>query len=110
MDSMAETIKGFNKLRLQSTINNSADDHLNQNIAKSDPKSDPLVDIHTSDRKKGKIKDTDTAKGNYLHKLLMNREIPAIIQGFIPPVNQMTADWVATSGRVLHAVCAVLHK
>ena len=109
-ESLAETIKGFNKLTLQSTINDSAYDHSNKNVAESDPESDPLVDTHTSDGKKRKITDTDTTKGNSPHKLLTNREIPAIIQGVIPPVKQTTADGVATSGRVLHAVRAVLHK
>ena len=42
-------------------------------FAESDPKSDPLVDTHTSDGKKGKITDTDTTKGNYPHKLLTNK-------------------------------------
>ena len=41
---------------------------------------------------------------------MTNREIPVIIQGFIPPVNQTTADGVEKIGRDLHAVCAVLHK
>ena len=40
----------------------------------------------------------------------MNREIPAIVQGVIPPFNQTTAYGVATSRRALHAVCEVLHK
>ena len=49
------------------------------NVAKSDLKSDRLVYTHTSDRKKEKISDTDTTKGNYPRKLLAKREIPAII-------------------------------
>ena len=54
-DIMTETIKLFNTLTLQSTINDSADDHLYKNVAKIDPKIDTLVDTHTSDRRKGKI-------------------------------------------------------
>ena len=69
-----------------------------------------MVDTHTSDGNKEKIADTDTTKGNYTHKLLTNREIPAIIQGVILTVSQTTADGVATSGRALHAVRAVIHK
>ena len=80
------------------------------NVAKSDPKSDPLVDTHTSDKKKGKITYTDTTKVNSPHKLLTNREIPEIIQGVILPFNQTTVDGVATSGRFFRVVCAVLHK
>ena len=37
---------------LQLTINNYADDHSNKNVAKSEPKSDPLVPTQTSDEKK----------------------------------------------------------
>ena len=73
LDSLAETIKGFNRLTLDSTINDYADDHSNKNVAESDPKSDPLVDTHTSDRKKVKITDTDTTNGNSAQKLLTNR-------------------------------------
>ena len=69
-----------------------------------------MVDTHTRDKKKEKITDTDTTKGNYPLKLLTNREIPPIIQGVIPPFNQTTSDGVATSGRALHAVRVVLHK
>ena len=42
-DSLTEKIKVFNKLTLDSTINDSADDYSNKNVAKSDPKGDPLV-------------------------------------------------------------------
>ena len=51
-DSLAETIKGFKRLILQSKINNSADYHSEKNDAKSDPKSDQVVATHTSDGKK----------------------------------------------------------
>ena len=73
LGSLTEMLKGFNRLTLQSTINDSADDHYNKNVAKGDQKSDPLVDTHTSDGKKEKIADTDTTKGNSAHKLLTNR-------------------------------------
>ena len=97
-------------MTLDSTINDSVGDHSNKNDAKSDPKSDSLVATHTSDGNEGKITDTDTTKGNSVHKLFTNREITAIIQGVIPPVNQTTMDGVATSGRDLNAVREVLHK
>ena len=45
-DILAETIKGFNRLTLQSTINYSADYHSEKN----DAESDKVVDNHTSDR------------------------------------------------------------
>ena len=69
-----------------------------------------MVDTHTSGKQKGKITDTDSTKVNYPHKCLTNKEIPAIIQGVIPPVNQTNADKVATSVRVLYVLCAILHK
>ena len=53
-------LKGFNRLTLQSTINDSAYDHSNKNVAESDPESDPLVDTHTSDGNEGNIIDTET--------------------------------------------------
>ena len=37
-DSLTETIKGFNRLTLQSTINDSADDYSKKNVAESDLK------------------------------------------------------------------------
>ena len=51
-DSLAETINGFKRLTLQSTINDSADYHSDENDAESDLNSDQLVDTHTSDGKK----------------------------------------------------------
>ena len=105
-DILTETIKLFIRLTLQSTINDSVDVHSKKN----DQKSNPLVSTHTSDRNKRKMTDTDTNKGNSPHKLLTNREIPEIIQGVIPPVNQTTAYGVATNGWSLHAVHAVIHK
>ena len=62
LDSITETLKRFNILTLQSTINNSSDDHLNRNVAESDPKRDQLIDTHTSDGRRGKFTDTDTTK------------------------------------------------
>ena len=94
---MAETIKGFNGLTIQSIINNSAYYDLEEDDAESDPNSDPKVDTHTANR-------------NSPQKSLTNREIPAIIQGVIPLVNQTTSGGVATSRRGIRAVCAVLRK
>ena len=53
---------------------------------------------------------TDTTNGNSPPKLLANREVPAIIQGVIPPVHQATADGVSTCGRDLHALRTVLSE
>ena len=110
MDVLAETIKGFKVLTLQSKINDYSYYHSEEDIAERDPKSDPLVATHTSDVNKRKITDTDTTQGNSPQKSLTNREIPAIIQGLIPSVNQTTADGVATSGSALYTVCVFFHK
>ena len=97
-------------MTLDSTINDSADDYSNKNVAERDPKGYSLVSTKTSDGNESKITDTDTNKGNYPHKLFTNREIPAIVQVVIPLVDQRTADGVATSGRTFHTVCDILHK
>ena len=49
---LAEKIKGFNGLTIQSTINNSAYYDSEVDDAKNDPKIDSLVASHTSDRNK----------------------------------------------------------
>ena len=82
---------------IQSTINDSKYYDLEEYYLESDPKGDSLVSTYTTNR-------------NYLHKLLTNREIQAIIQGVIPQVNQTTAYGVATSRGALHTVLMVLHK
>ena len=110
LDIMAEKIKVFTGLTLQSKINNSTYYNSEEDVSESDPKSNPLVATNISDGNERKITDTDTIKGNSSHKLLTNREITAIIQGIIPPVNQTTSDGVETSGKALHAVRAVLDK
>ena len=51
-DILAETIKLFKGLTLQSKINDSAYYHSEEYDAESNPKSDSKVTTHTSDRKK----------------------------------------------------------
>ena len=97
MDSLAETINGFNGLEIQSTINDYLYDDSEEDDAESDPNRDPRTATYTTN-------------GNPHHTLLTNREIPAIIQVAIPPVNQTTADGVATSRGDLYAVRTVPHK
>ena len=58
---VAETLK---VLTLHSKIKDSAYYNSDKDDAESDPKSDPLVATHTSDRKKRKVTDTDTTNGN----------------------------------------------
>ena len=87
-DILAETIKRFNILTLQSTINDSVFYHSDQNDAKSDPKSDQVVANRTSDGNERKVTPTDTTKGNYPHKLLTNWLVLEIIPAVIPSVEQ----------------------
>ena len=109
-DSLTETLKGFNILKLQETISDSAYDHSDKNDARSDPKINQVVATHTSDGKKRKVIATDTTKGNSPHKLLTNQKISVIIPDVILTDNQTTADWVARSGMDFYAVRAVLNK
>ena len=62
---------------------------------KRDPSSDPNVATYSTN-------------GNYPHRLLVNSEIPTIIQCVIPLVHQATVDGVLTCGGALHAVCTFL--
>ena len=64
MDIMEETIKGFNGLTIQSTINNSAYYNSEEDDAESDPTIDQFVDTHISDGKKSKVADTNTTNKN----------------------------------------------
>ena len=48
-DIMEEIIEVFKRLTLQSTINDYVYYNSDEDAAESDPKSDPLVDTHTSD-------------------------------------------------------------
>ena len=63
----------------------------------------PLIATHTS----GGNSTTNTTNLNSQHKLLVNREIPAIVQYIIPPVHQATGDEVSTSGGDLHVLHTV---
>ena len=94
---MAETTNGFNELTIQSIINDSAYADSEEDGTESNPNSDPKVATYTTNV-------------NSPYKLLTNREIPAIVQGVISPVNQTTAGGVTTSRGYLNAVCAVFHQ
>ena len=52
LDMLAITIKGFNRLKIQSKINDSAYYNSEEEDTKSDPNSDPKVATNTSDKKK----------------------------------------------------------
>ena len=100
---MAETIKGFNGLTIQSTINDSAYYNSEEADALSGPNRDPKVDTYNSDGKKIKVTDTGTNNKNYSGKLLINRLISKIIPVAIPPVYQTITDDAAEIGETLHA-------
>ena len=55
LEILTETLKVFNRLMLQSTINDSTDDRSNKDVVERYPKIDTLVDTCTSDRKNGKL-------------------------------------------------------
>ena len=109
-DSLAETIKLFKILTLQSTINDCTDYHSDENDDESDPKSDQVAAIRTSDIRKRKVTDTDTTNIHSPHKLFINRIIPEIIPVVIPSINQTTTGGVATIGGDFHAVRTIISK
>ena len=86
-------------MTLDSTINNARYYNSDKNDAKSDPKSDQLVDTHNSDGKKIKVIDTDTNNENYPQKLLINRTLLIII----PPIDPQIPDGVATCRATTYA-------
>ena len=96
LDKLSETLR---VLTIDSTIKNSAYYNSDKDDPEGDPKRDPLGATHTSDRKKRKITHTDTTKGNYPQKLLINRTIPVII----PPINRHILDGVAAGRGTMHA-------
>ena len=110
MDILAEMIKGFKRLTLQSTINNYAYYNSDEDDAESDPKINQLVATHTSDVKKRKVTDNDTTNGNSQHLLSINRLIPKIIPVIIPKIDLLITDGVATSRETLHARQTITSK
>ena len=61
LGALAETLKG---LTLDSTIKDYAYYNSDEDDTEGDPKIDPLVATHTSERKERKATDTDTTNGN----------------------------------------------
>ena len=108
-------VKKFKEFTIQSTISSSTNSNSNKLVdAISDSKElvdsvsyfkelvDAISDL-TCDSKVATLTSdgnsaTDTTNENCPHKLLANCEIPAIIQGVIPPVHQATTDGVSTCG------------
>ena len=103
---LAETIKGYKRLTLHSTINDSEYYSSDKDYAESDPKKDLLVATHTSDGKKNKATDTGTINRSSPQKLLINRTIPTII----PPINPQIADGVAAGRGNAHAGQTIASK
>ena len=109
-DIMAEAIRGFNGLTIQSKIKDSVYYISEENDPESDPNSNSLVATHTSDGKKRKVTDTDTTNGNCPHKLLINRIVPEINPVAIPPIDQTITEDATGSGETFHAGCTILSK
>ena len=103
---LAETIKVFKGLTLDSTINDSAYYHSEEDDAEIDPNRNPKVATHTNGGKKRKVTDTDTTNGNYPRKLLINRLIPVTI----PTIDQKISEDTAGIGDTLHARRTILSK
>ena len=110
LDILAEKIKRFNGLTIQSTINDSAYYNSEKDDAESDPNINPKVATHTSDGKKRKLNYTDTTNRNYPRKLLINRLIPEIIPVAIQLIYQTIAEDAAESGETFHARRTILLK
>ena len=97
-DILEEKIKGFNELRIQSTINNSEYYNSEEDDAESDPNSNPKFANHTSDGKKRNFTDTYTTNGNSPHKLLINWLISEITPVAIPLIEHKVAEDSMGSG------------
>ena len=109
-DILADTIKVFKGLTLQSIINNSAYYNSEEDDTERHPNRNPKVATHTSDGKKRKVTNDDTTNGNCTHKLSINRLTQEIISVVIPLIDQLTADEVAASGGDLHARRTIISK
>ena len=109
-DILAETIKGFNGLMIQSTINYYVYYNSEEDDAEINPNSDLKVDTQTSDEKKRKVTDTETTNGNSPCKLLINRIIPETTPFKILPIDQPIAYDAVGSGEILHARCKIISK
>ena len=72
LDILAEMIKVFKGLTLQSTINDSEYYNSEKDDTESNPKMYQLVATHISDGNKRKFTDTNTTNINYPQKLLIN--------------------------------------
>ena len=109
-DILAETMKGFKGLTLDSTINDSAYYHSEEGDAESDPKSNTRVATLTSDGKKRKDADTETTNGKSPQKLLINRLIPEITPDVIKPIDQTITKDAVGSGETLYVRRMILLK
>ena len=96
---LAEMIKVFKELTLQPKINDSAYYNSDKNYTESDPKIDPLVATHTSDRKKINVTDTGNTNENSPQILLINRTLLIIILS----IDARIPDGVAVCRGTLHA-------
>ena len=92
LDTLAETL---NDLK----INNTGYYNSDKNDGEGDPKSDPKVATHTSDRKKRKVTETDTNNRNYPQKILINRTLLMITT----PIDLWIMDGVGTCRGTTHA-------
>ena len=110
LDILAETIKGFNGLTMQWTINDSAYYDSEEDDTESDPNRDTKLATNNSNKKKRKVTDTDTNKKYHPRKLLTNQLIPEIIPVEIPLIDHTITEDATVSGETLHARRTILLK
>ena len=89
-DMLAETLKVL-------TINDAVYYNSEKNDAEGDPRSNPKVATHTSDKKKRKV--VNTTNGNLRQKVLSNRTLPIITT----IIDHMITDRVDTCGGTTNA-------
>ena len=97
LEILAETIKGFNGLTIQSTINDSAYYDSEKDDKESDPNSNPKVGTHTTNVKSP-------------HKLFINWLTPEITPVAIPPIEQTIAEDYSGSGDTFQSCRTILLK
>ena len=85
-------------MKVDSTINNSSYYNSDADDVEDDPKSDPLVNTHNSDGKKGQLTDSDTNNRNYPQNLLINRTHLMIV----PPIDLRVAGGVSSGRGTTH--------
>ena len=105
-----QTLKRFNILTLYSIINNSADDHSNKSVSKSDPKSDQIVATHNSYGRKRKSLIVALPKEIFHTNYWRTEKFQGSSQPSSRRLTQKPWMGFLTSGRDFHVVRVIFHK